>query len=209
MTPIAEPGNAQIDIEALIPHTIGEWVAKDTGANQVSLETNDEATNSLPAYDQVLMRTYHDDHGNSVMLAIAYARQQHIDLQIHRPELCYYAHGFSVSKLADRRLNLSSAQIPLKELIATNAHRREPVTYWIRIDDKIVANAWDARWTILRRGIRGHIGDGVLVRASSLVNSDSELDDALAMQRRFIASVYQSLPPRGQTLLIGNSVQNQ
>ena len=66
-------------------------------------ETDPEAP-----YDDVLMRSYTNAHGEVVMLALAYGRHQRQEIKIHRPELCYTSQGYAVLQ----EIRLRSSQVP-------------------------------------------------------------------------------------------------
>ena len=49
-------------------------------------------------YSQLLTRTYANQAGDEIMLLIAYNGAQDGVVQIHRPEVCYPASGFRLSR---------------------------------------------------------------------------------------------------------------
>jgi EpsI family protein len=162
----------------------------------------DEQTHAV--YDQVLMRTYVRSDGARVMLAIAYRRYQRQELKIHQPELCYYGQGFDVTAKGSRRVQLQpSVSIPVRTLLARKRSRVEPVTYWIRIGSEISQTAWQTRWIIYKESSSGSVPDGVLIRASSLVDRDSDGEAGLALQEQFLADLYGALPPSSRRILTG------
>src|SRR3981081_4614918 len=103
-------------------------------------------------YDQVLMRTYRrQSDGETVMLALAYGRRQAQEFKIHRPELCYYSQGYDVRFVGRSRVLLGPRfGVDSNLLLARNRARYEPVTYWIRVGDRISLSAWETRWLIFK-----------------------------------------------------------
>jgi EpsI family protein len=138
------------------------------------------------------------------MVAFAYGRRQTQEFKIHRPELCYYAQGFEVTALGKRALRLAATQdVESVALLTRNRTRTEIVSYWIRVGDRVVNNAWDARWLIFRNGVAGDIPDGLLVRASSLADTPLQLERELAVQQAFLSDLYAAVPAGTRRFLVG------
>jgi EpsI family protein len=156
-------------------------------------------------YDQVLMRSYGRSDGTIVMLALAYGRNQRQEVKIHRPELCYVAQGFEVVDRKIGTLRLSDTRgIEAYRIVARGRDRVEPVTYWIRIGDRVVRNAWDSRMKILRDGLKGTVPDGLLVRASSLTRSTGDIPAAHEIQEQFLGDLYRALDEGSRAKLTGS-----
>lgn len=206
-TPRLEQGRETPPLAELIPERFGEWSAEPEAVAPVLLVpdvlTDAEAAQSA-SYDDVLMRTYRHAGGASVMVAIAYGRRQTQELKIHRPELCYYAQGFSVSSLGERSVRLDDElAVASRALLTQNRDRVEVVTYWIRVGRHVVNDAWALRWSILRDGLEGRVPDGLLVRASTLAASAAGTERELALQQEFLADLYRAVPARAQRFLAG------
>ena len=56
------------------------------------------------------------------------------------------------------------SEIATTRLVAQNAQREEPITYWIRIGDPLVRNARETRGTIFAAWLNRKVLDGILVR---------------------------------------------
>ena len=209
MTPHDEQGRGTPPIAVMIPERFGAWVAEPESVAPVLLvpsEIGDPDAAQAATYDDVLMRTYRRDDGASVMVALAYGRRQTQELKIHRPELCYYAQGFTVRSLGLRPVRLDRARtVQSRALVTENRARTEIVTYWIRLGDRLPTSAWDVRWTIFRDGLRGRVPDGLLVRASSLAESPAGAEAELDLQHEFLADLYRESPPATQRFLAGEA----
>lgn len=209
-TPTLEQGRDTPPLAALIPERFGQWVAEPEAVAPVLLVPDvltDAETAQSASYDDVLMRTYRHAGGASVMVAIAYGRRQTQELKIHRPELCYYAQGFSVSALGDRVVSLDPGLgVESRALLTQNRDRVEVVSYWIRVGERVVNDPWALRWSIFRDGLEGRVPDGVLVRASSLAASSSAAESELALQETFLAELYAAVPADTRRFLAGEEV---
>jgi EpsI family protein len=184
-----------VDLERMIPKQFGPWKQVETGIIQMDLAPRDgEETTTDRPYDQALMRTYVRDDGAVVMLALAYGRTQRQEVKVHRPELCYVAQGFEVRSRTPIQLRLDDQmQVSAYHLVTGNDKRAEPVTYWIRIGDKMPSNAWESRAEIFREGLLGRIPDGLLVRVSSATRPSDPIDAAYQQQSEFLSDLWRSV----------------
>lgn len=210
LTPRRELGRDTPRLVALIPERFGGWTAEPAEVLPVMLVPDvlaDAEAAQSASYDDVLMRTYRRADGARVMVALAYGRRQTQELKIHRPELCYYAQGFAVSGLGQRRVQLDAAlAVESRALLTENRARTEIVTYWIRVGERVANDAWDIRWTIFRDGLDGQVPDGLLVRASSLTETPAGAERELVLQHEFLADLYGALPAVTQRFLAGREV---
>jgi EpsI family protein len=207
LTPREQFAADKVALESMVPRQFGNWAEEASSIIQVAadLDRSTGAEAELPAYDQILMRTYRRRaDGEQIMLALAYGRQQRQEFKIHRPELCYYGQGYEVRSVGARVIALApSRHVASQTLMARNRWRLEPVTYWIRIGDQISDNAWQTRWIIFREGMAGRVPDGILVRASSLIEQDSQREHALNVQRLFLSDLYAAMSPRARRIVAG------
>ena len=197
-----------VNLEQMIPHDFKGWRELKTGIIQMDLSPRDgeERTMNQP-YDQTLMRTYVRDDGAIVMLALAYGRSQRQEVKIHRPEGCYYAQGFAVkSKKADVLEVVAGKQVAVNRLLTENRRRVEPVTYWIRIGDKLTSSAWEIRTVIFLEGLRGRIPDGMLVRVSTSLSPGADVPAAYSVQDAFLKDLVSVLSGPGKTALLGHGI---
>jgi EpsI family protein len=207
LTPRERVALNSVELERMVPHRFGDWLEATSSIVQVSPEIEQSAETSAqrPAYDQVLMRTYRrQTDGAQVMLALAYGRQQRQEFKVHRPELCYYSQGYEVSPGGRHLLELAAARhVETQTLVARSRWRLEYVTYWIRIGDQVSISPWRSRLIIAREGFAGRVPDGILVRTSSLMQTDADAVRAQGVQRGFLCDLYASLSVSAQKVLAG------
>jgi EpsI family protein len=203
-TPVVPDGS--VELERMIPKKFGRWTAVPSGAIQIDLTPRDGETTMDRPYDQTLMRSYVRDDGASVMLALAWGRVQRQEVKIHRPELCYVAQGFTINSRQTANLDLGSGiVVPAYRLGAGSDGRSEPVTYWIRIGEKISSGAWQTRVGILKEGIAGRIPDGILVRVSQALPRGASMQDSYQAQEAFLRDLVSSLDKTTLPLLVGKT----
>ena len=101
------------------------------------------------------------------MLSLAYGGDQSHDTQIHKPEVCYPAQGFRLLSSKKDTVQLLGS-VPVMRIITELGPRHEPVTYWIRVGDKVVRGAIEQNLTPTSIAMGGHIPDGLLFRVSEI-----------------------------------------
>jgi exosortase B len=163
---------ALVPLEELFPVQVGTWRQDPVSVGFVRPAF--EQAKRFQMYDQVLERVYINPVGERIMLSVAYGRQQSVGLQIHRPEVCYKAGGFSVSAMQTGQIELPGHVLPVTRLVASMPDRQEPITYWRLLGDDVVSSEASLRLSQIASGLKGRgIDDGLLVRVSSL-SSDAE-----------------------------------
>lgn len=205
-----KPSEVQLGkpLNAEVPATFGNWKEVPSPFVAVSAELRREGAqqSAIATYDDLLSRTYQDDNGRRIMLSLAYGRNQRQEQKIHRPELCYVAQGFRVLELQDVRmpvLGVASGQaIDGKRMLASASGRLEAVSYWIRVGDTYSSSALKTRMHILREGLAGRIPDGILVRASMIVDNNKSADAAYPVMEEFLYQLVSATPLATRRLLV-------
>jgi EpsI family protein len=163
----------RIELDQQIPKSFADWT-EDT--SQVPILPNPQVQAKLDVlYSATLARTYRNQTGQRVMLSIAYGSDQSSEAtSVHRPEFCYSAQGFKVSNMGETTITIGSRQLRVQTLLAQLGQRREPITYWITLDETATLPGFSRKYEQLRYGLRGQIPDGLLFRVSSIGENDGE-----------------------------------
>ncbi len=192
------------ELETMIPKRFGSWETVPS-AQFVLPKTPGSLSDRL--YNQTLTRLYQSPDGIPVMLVMAYGQTQNDLLQLHRPEVCYAAVGFQISGSAVDTIGLGKgAVLPVRELIATNDTRVEPIVYWTRIGDTLPTSGNEQRVAKLKQQIAGIVPDGILVRLSTVADPSKEVFAAL---RAFAAELVAAVAPVNRAVLVGNTLGNR
>jgi EpsI family protein len=189
-------GDRQLD--DIIPNKIASWSHVES-SNFVMPKSPGSLADRL--YSQTLTRLYISPSRMPVMLVIAYGAVQNDLLQLHRPEVCYAAVGFTVS--ASRRALVplgGAAELPVRKMTAETESRQEQICYWTRIGDDLPTDGREQRWVKLRQQMRGYLADGILVRMSTVGPSDPQVFDELT---DFAAAMVNAVKPGNRDVLIG------
>lgn len=182
--------HGELNLETQIPKRFGDWQVDTAAVGGVINPQQEVLLKQL--YSQILSRTYVNSHGQRVMLSIAYGNDQRDGLQLHYPEVCYPAQGFSLASNRKVDLQLAGLTIPARRLETVfGSQRYEPVTYWTVIGETAVRGGTDKKIAEMRYGFRNLIPDGLLFRVSSI---DRDTASAFALQDQFTSSLLAAVP---------------
>jgi EpsI family protein len=189
----------EINLETIIPRNFGDWHA-DT-ENRVAMVDPQQQELIDKIYTQTLNRTYVNPSGYRIMLAIAYGDDQRDAMQIHYPEVCYPAQGFSLIGKEKGTLATDKGTIPVTRILTNLGRRDEPVTYWTIVGDQVFQGGIQKKLVEIGYGLNGKIPDGMLIRISSI---DSESPHAFTIQEQFADQMLRALAPQYRQKLNGN-----
>lgn len=200
MTPTVMLADQQtkIDLEAIIPAKFDQWEIDQTIVSYIVNPTVKGVLEKI--YSQTLSRTYINNNGERIMLSIAYGGVQNKELQAHRPEICYAANGYDISKMTKAFVDTTIGQIPVMRLVAKQGARNEPVTYWIRVGDSLTRGWIEQKMAAFSYGLAGKVPDGILVRVSAISNDEQ---DSFRIQQEFLTAMLQSVQSDDRFWLVG------
>lgn len=192
-------GRPAVNLAVMVPTQIGNWVEDRSQVAAVVNPQTEAALNKI--YAQTLSRTYVNPQGDRIMLSIAYGSDQAgEDTQVHRPEFCYAAQGFTLGPYTDGGLAVAEGDIPVRRMVALQGGRVEPITYWITVGDKATLPGLGRKWAQLSYGLNGAVPDGLLFRISSI---SSDKNAAYQLQGDFVNSLFKQLSPEQKIRLAG------
>jgi EpsI family protein len=199
---IAEQG-PPIDLETIIPSKFGDWRQDDARLLQMVDPQQQEVIDKI--YTQTLNRTYSNTSGYRIMLAIAYGDNQRDSMQMHYPEVCYPAQGFSLQLKKTGELKTANGSIPVTRILTNLGQRNEPVTYWTTVGDQVFQGGIQKKMAEISYGLSGKIPDGMLIRISSI---DPGTANAYEVQAQFAEQMLNALKPEYRKKLNGNLSPN-
>jgi len=190
------------NLETIIPERFGEW----TYLPRIRLIQPVEPGGLVDdLYSQVLGRGYVDRDGHVVMLLVAYGPSQSGQIQLHRPEVCYVASGFRILQAFQGEIAYrDDISWKIRRLSTQLEQRVEPISYWMRVGNDIVADYVAQKTTQLKYSLRGILPDGILVRVS---NVDLPAEAAYALHDRFIRDLLDAIGPKNLQPFIGDPEQ--
>lgn len=194
---------APINLQTMVPTAFGDWKEQQNVQAQIVDPQLQQTSDML--YSETLSRTYVNSQGYHIMLSIAYGTNQSKALQLHTPELCYPAQGFTVLEKQRDRLDLLGRPLSTVRLETNLGQRHEPLTYWTVVGEHNVTGGVDKKLTEMRYALTGRIPDGMLVRISSI---DQGTDAAYAMQSQFASEMIQAIAPENRSRFAGDQSHN-
>jgi EpsI family protein len=186
-------------IDAILPRAFGDWTSTDTTDLVAPTEPGGLAAR---LYGETVGRIYRQaSSGAQIMALVAHGDTQSDDLQLHRPEICYPAFGFTITASRPVETPLApGVSLPSRALVARVTDRQEVVLYWTRLGEFLPQSRREQQIDRLRTALHGEIGDGVLVRLS--VDSP-DTGGAIALMQGFAASMVRAMAPGDRSALIG------
>lgn len=191
---------AKIDLESVFPRQFGQWRVDDQTPTLLVSPDQQALLNRI--YNQTLSRTYVNDRGDRIMLAVAYGGDQSDGTRAHRPEVCYPAQGFEILSDSLGTVSVGTHRIPARRLVAKLGSRIEPITYWVTVGDHIALSGTQQKLAQLTFTMRGLIPDGMLVRVSTI---DSDYGRAYAQQQAFLDELAAALPDAHRDRILGRA----
>lgn len=188
-----------LDLETIVPLEFGDWRAEKE--NRVAMVDPQQQEFIDQIYTQTLNRAYVNNKGYRIMLAIAYGDDQRDSMQMHYPEVCYPAQGFSLQGKEKGTLTTENGLIPVTRILTNLGQRNEPVTYWTTVGDQVFRGGVQKKLVEIGYGLNGKIPDGMLIRISSI---DPEAPNAFQMQAQFADQMLGALTPKYRQKLNGN-----
>lgn len=153
-------------------------------------------------YSEVAARRYEAaDGAPAIMLVIARGNVDDERLQLHRPEGCYPAAGFTLGPIRPITLR-ATRQVPVGAnfFTATRPGTIEHVLYWTRVADRFPRTWLQQDLAVWRARLTGLSPGGVLVRISARVADPAV---ALAACEAFAVALVQAASGAGKRLLLG------
>jgi EpsI family protein len=179
-----------------IPTVCGAWRQDD------SMLTGSVVTGGLvdTLYQQVISRFYRHEDGRVVMLSVAYGRVQSDSLQLHTPDVCYPAQGFTLADPQDGRVVMGRTSLAVRRVVARLSGRIEPMTWWAMVGDKVAMGGTARKAAQLQYALGGELPDGMIIRISSL-GSDAARE--WSQQESFVRQLADALPDAVRLRMFG------
>lgn len=187
---------SQGQLDRLVPGRLGAWEQAPFANLLIPVGEGAEER----SYDDLVTRFYQHPDGTGIMLLIAYSASQAGETALHRPEVCYPAAGFDLSRAPDTRVAFPPLQIPAATMTAMAPGRVEQLLYWSRVGHTFPTTSLEQRIAVLRQSLSGRLPDGALVRMSMI--SDDRAT-ALARLKGFAGALLTAGGIDLQRLLIG------
>lgn len=187
------------NLKPLFPLKVGDWEYQTSSG--LVLPPPDQLSDHL--YNAIITRYYASPTNLPVMMLVAYNGVQDGMLQVHRPEVCYPASGYTIERDFFIPLDAGGGvEVPGHYLAARSVSRHEQLIYWTRIGNDFPVQWWRQHWAVAKENLKGRVPDGILIRFSTSAPDD---ETAILTLRRFIAPLFRALSPPARRLLFGDA----
>src|SRR5207245_5873265 len=166
------------------PQQLGEWSGTDVAISHDVLDVLGQG--------DFLLRVYQDDSGRNpdVDLFLAYFSNQRAGDTIHSPKNCLPGAGWSPIEAS--RISISSpgrAPFPANPYLISKGAERQLVLYWYWAHDRAVASEYAAKFYLVTDSIRMNRSDGSLIRVSTALGPDQDVESAQQLLLSFAGEV--------------------
>lgn len=182
-----------------IPLLFSRWEKQQTNIAEVVDPTQQAVLKYL--YTETLSASYINANKGLVMLSIAYGKDQRDGNDVHQPDLCYPAQGFTVIEQRELPLVLdANRSIVVKYMKTQKGQRIEPLIYWTTLGDAVYRGKLQKKIIDFKYSRDNLIPDGMIVRVSTI-----EEDSAIAMASitDFVTDWYASMPEQQRKRYFG------
>ena len=192
------PGKKLADI---LPGSFGDWTSRDV-SDLYAPETPDSLEARL--YGETVGRFYSQRSTNiEIMMLIAHGDSQSNELQLHRPEVCYPAFGFSLVESHPIQLSIAKAvTLPGRRLIARSTQQQQSVIYWTRLGEYFPVGVTEQRLERLNTAMHRYIPDGLLARFSV---AGTDIAPAFQTLKSFISELVMRVASNQRVVLVGTA----
>ena len=191
-------------IEQIIPKAFSNWESQSV-SELVGPQQAGRLARSL--YSETVARAYFEKGGGpTVYVLAAYGDTQSDLLQLHRPESCYPAVGFTIRMARSVEVPLRrGVMLPARQVIAAIQDRSENILYWTRMGEALPRTGGEQRIARLENAMDGVVPDGILVRCSVV----GDADEGFAILDRFVPAMLQATPSKGRPALVGTDISRR
>lgn len=190
-----------IDLAHSVPKGFGGWHALEGGLRTI---VNPQTQAKLDEfYSELLSRSYVSDASRrTVMLSIAYGREQSDTLSVHLPDVCYPAQGFEVREVRHVPLDVGEGHVvPARRLITQAPQRPEPLTYWTTVGERAADGGLQRKLAQMHYGLQGLVPDGLVFRVSTI---GDRFDEEFRVQHEFVRAMAAAVPVALRRRLMGS-----
>lgn len=194
--------NSKLVLTQAIPNVFGDWQVV-TESRQTIVEPEQEALINM-LYSQTYSHTFVNKvSGERVMLSLAYGETQTDGKEVHKPDICYPAQGFSISDLKKVELAIDDKTpvIHANQLVAKMGARVEPIIFWTTLGTHTYSTRIQKKSIELNYALKNLIPDGMLFRVSVI---DSDINKGNLTLHSFIKDLYNHIQSQDKQRVFGS-----
>lgn len=172
------------------PLTLGAWTAKESALS--------EQIESALGLDDYVLADYsqpgESGQGGSVNFYVAYYKSQRKGVSPHSPQVCMPGGGWVITSLQDREIKVTGmAPFVVNRAVIEREHRKQIVYYWFDQRGRKISSEYWMKWYLLIDSITKNRTDGALVRVTTLLGNNENLESADERLANFLQSAVPKL----------------
>lgn len=184
-----------------IPKEFKHWKKLQTEVAAVVDPTQLAVLNYL--YTETFSANYVDTSNHIIMLSVAYGKDQSDGHDVHKPDLCYPAQGFTVIEQRELPLAIDTHRSIIVQYMKTQRDQRiEPLIYWTTVGNYLYRNRMQKKLIAFKYSRDNLIPDGMIIRVSTL-EKDSTV--ALATLTDFVKDWYEAMSEQQRKRYFGDA----
>lgn len=185
----------------ILPRKFGRWVSRDV-SDFYAPNTPDSLEARL--YGETVARLFTDrQSGMQILLLVAHGESQSNELQLHRPEVCFPAFGFSLTASAPLQLQIGEGVLlPARRLLVQSNLEKQAVVYWTRLGEYFPVSVTEQRLNRLDAAMHRYIPDGLLARFSMV---EPGVGSGFEVIFQFISALLAEVPKDRLDVFVGTA----
>lgn len=163
----------QREVLSSYPMQLGQWQGKRIALEQIYLDQL--------KLDDYLLSDYVDGNRNWVNLYVAYYGSQRKGHSIHSPRACLPGGGWEIKSLTQKNLDeivVNGMPLAVNRTVIQMGDNKQLVYYWFKQRDRIITNEYMVKWYLFWDALTRNRTDGALVRVTTPVRPDENIEDA-------------------------------
>jgi exosortase D (VPLPA-CTERM-specific) len=155
------------------PLDIGEWKGQSERLDKIYLD--------ILKLDDYVMTDYVGPDGKTVNFYVAYYASQTKGESAHSPRSCLPGGGWEIVSLSQKRLNATTGggtPITVNRVVIKKGEFTQLVYYWFQGRNRVITNEYMVKWYLFWDALTKSRTDGALVRLTTLVGPDEDVQSA-------------------------------
>jgi EpsI family protein len=169
---------------ATFPAQIGPW-------QRTSEAPVDEATQAQLGADRLMNSMYTQPNGEYANLFVAWFQSQRAGTsQPHSPQVCLPAAGWVPESNGTIDIETIAGTITVDRYVVAHGQERAVVLYWYQTPRRVIAGEWAAKFWLMADAFRDRRTDTSLVRVTTWVRNDSDVNAATKLASGYSQQLY-------------------
>jgi len=169
------------------PHEVGEWKGRAQKLEKIYLD--------ILKLDDYVIKDYVGSDGKGVNFYVAYYASQSKGESAHSPRSCLPGGGWKIASLEQRTLDATSAGKPIQvnRVVIKQGEYKQLVYYWFQGRGRTITSEYMVKWYLFWDALTKNRTDGALVRLTTIVTPDENMEDAERRLTDFVRQVSDTL----------------